>query len=295
MRQEGAEDIVTVTLTVPPSSGALALFQHVSIKRSAGGEPLLPVLWSDNDVTLWPGESLTLTATLAASGAESQGAGRGAGRRGERMERSDPQCPGRREPDVRADRAHAGARTRYHRLDAPLGAVLSNPQRRSRRGPHACGTPCREHCPQVPFHFRDAAIGQHAPRRHPQPEPSVPFGHDQSAGRHHGGGDGGGEQQERLCLRCLRRTTRCHAARPGRELLRGTGGRRRHFRYQPAVVQPDAVVGDPVSGGQGHRLRSPAVLGVGQHGTAGAQATGRPSARCSDSTPTPRCTRGSRR
>ena len=64
MRQEGAEDIATVTVTLPPSSGALALFQHLSIKRSAGGEPLLPILWSDNDVTLWPGESLTLTATL---------------------------------------------------------------------------------------------------------------------------------------------------------------------------------------------------------------------------------------
>jgi exo-1,4-beta-D-glucosaminidase len=70
MRHEGAEDIATVTLTVPPSSKAMALFQHVSIKRSAGGELLLPILWSDNDVTLWPGESLTLTAHLAAPGAE---------------------------------------------------------------------------------------------------------------------------------------------------------------------------------------------------------------------------------
>ena len=70
MRHEGAEDIASVTLTVPPSSKAVALFQHVSIKRSAGGEPVLPILWSDNDVTLWPGESLTLTAHLAASGAE---------------------------------------------------------------------------------------------------------------------------------------------------------------------------------------------------------------------------------
>jgi exo-1,4-beta-D-glucosaminidase len=65
MRHEGAEDVVTVTLTVPPSSKAVALFQHLSIKRSAGGEPLLPILWSGNDVTLWPGESLTLTAHLA--------------------------------------------------------------------------------------------------------------------------------------------------------------------------------------------------------------------------------------
>ncbi|MGH8137247.1 MAG: glycosyl hydrolase 2 galactose-binding domain-containing protein [Steroidobacteraceae bacterium] len=65
MRHEGAEDITTVTLTVPPSSKAVALFQHVSIKRSEGGELMLPVLWSDNDVTLWPGESLTLSAHSA--------------------------------------------------------------------------------------------------------------------------------------------------------------------------------------------------------------------------------------
>jgi exo-1,4-beta-D-glucosaminidase len=67
MRRDGADDIATVTLTVPPSSKAVALFQHVSIKRSAGGELMLPILWSDNDVTLWPGESVTLTARLATS------------------------------------------------------------------------------------------------------------------------------------------------------------------------------------------------------------------------------------
>jgi exo-1,4-beta-D-glucosaminidase len=69
VRHEGAEDIASVTLTVPLSSKAVALFQHVSIKRSAGGEPMLPILWSDNDVTLWPGESLTLTAHFATPGA----------------------------------------------------------------------------------------------------------------------------------------------------------------------------------------------------------------------------------
>jgi exo-1,4-beta-D-glucosaminidase len=69
VRREGAEDIATVTLTVPPSSRAVALFQHVSIKRSAGGELMLPILWSDNDVTLWPGESVTLTARYATPGA----------------------------------------------------------------------------------------------------------------------------------------------------------------------------------------------------------------------------------
>ena len=69
MRRERAEDIVTVTLTVPASSKVVALFQHVSIRRSAGGKLVLPILWSDNDVTLWPGESLTLTAHFAAQGA----------------------------------------------------------------------------------------------------------------------------------------------------------------------------------------------------------------------------------
>jgi exo-1,4-beta-D-glucosaminidase len=68
VRHEGTEDIATVTLTVPRSSSAVALFQHVSIRRSAGGEPVLPILWSDNDVTLWPGESLTLTAQFATAG-----------------------------------------------------------------------------------------------------------------------------------------------------------------------------------------------------------------------------------
>jgi len=28
---------------------------------------VLPIVWSDNDITLWPGESETLTATYSAS------------------------------------------------------------------------------------------------------------------------------------------------------------------------------------------------------------------------------------
>jgi exo-1,4-beta-D-glucosaminidase len=69
MRRKGAEDIAEVTLTVPASARSVAMFQHLSIKRSASGKPALPILWSDNDVTLWPGESLTLTAHFAAQGA----------------------------------------------------------------------------------------------------------------------------------------------------------------------------------------------------------------------------------
>lgn len=69
VRREGAEEVATVTLTVPASSRAVALFQQVSIERAAGGPLALPILWSDNDLTLWPGESVTLTARFAAQGA----------------------------------------------------------------------------------------------------------------------------------------------------------------------------------------------------------------------------------
>ncbi|MGH8199064.1 MAG: glycosyl hydrolase 2 galactose-binding domain-containing protein [Steroidobacteraceae bacterium] len=68
MRRQGTEGIATITLTVPKSSRAAAVFQHVAIKQSAAGKPVLPILWSDNDVTLWPGESLTLTAHFAMQG-----------------------------------------------------------------------------------------------------------------------------------------------------------------------------------------------------------------------------------
>jgi exo-1,4-beta-D-glucosaminidase len=67
LRHEGGGDIATVSLTVPAPSKAVALFLHVSIRRSVGGEPLVPILWSDNDVTLWPGESVTLSAHLASA------------------------------------------------------------------------------------------------------------------------------------------------------------------------------------------------------------------------------------
>jgi exo-1,4-beta-D-glucosaminidase len=68
LRHEGAQDTVTVTLAVPVSSKGVGLFQHVSIKPSAGDHSVTPILWSDNDVTLWPGESLTLTAKYAGQG-----------------------------------------------------------------------------------------------------------------------------------------------------------------------------------------------------------------------------------
>jgi exo-1,4-beta-D-glucosaminidase len=67
-RHEGNDNVTTVTLAVPESTKSVALFQHVSIRRPAQGELVTPILWSDNDVTLWPGESVTLTARYAAQG-----------------------------------------------------------------------------------------------------------------------------------------------------------------------------------------------------------------------------------
>jgi len=67
-RREGEDEVTAVTLSVPESAGTVALFQHLSIRRSAHGDLALPILWSDNDVTLWPGESLTLTARYKAQG-----------------------------------------------------------------------------------------------------------------------------------------------------------------------------------------------------------------------------------
>jgi exo-1,4-beta-D-glucosaminidase len=67
-RREGSEDVTTVTLSVPKSSKAVAMFQHVSIKRDAHGDLALPIVWDDNDVTLWPGESIILSARYASRG-----------------------------------------------------------------------------------------------------------------------------------------------------------------------------------------------------------------------------------
>ncbi|RDS83908.1 glycoside hydrolase family 2 [Dyella monticola] len=67
-QRERNNDVTTVTLSVPASSKAVALFQHVSIKLGARGELALPIRWNDNDVTLWPGESITLTARYASQG-----------------------------------------------------------------------------------------------------------------------------------------------------------------------------------------------------------------------------------
>jgi exo-1,4-beta-D-glucosaminidase len=70
VRREGAESIATVTLSVPESSKGMAMFQHVSVRRAPGGDPVVPILWSGNDITLWPGETVSLTARFSVPNGE---------------------------------------------------------------------------------------------------------------------------------------------------------------------------------------------------------------------------------
>ncbi|HEX5353302.1 MAG TPA: glycoside hydrolase family 2 [Rhodanobacteraceae bacterium] len=60
--RDGDTAVTTVALSNPGNSAAMALFIHLSIRHGADGKAILPVYWSSNDVTLWPGESMQLTA-----------------------------------------------------------------------------------------------------------------------------------------------------------------------------------------------------------------------------------------
>jgi exo-1,4-beta-D-glucosaminidase len=58
---QGANTKTTVTITGTGSQ--VAFFLRASLRKGSGGAEVLPTEWSDNYVTLWPGETLTLTAT----------------------------------------------------------------------------------------------------------------------------------------------------------------------------------------------------------------------------------------
>jgi exo-1,4-beta-D-glucosaminidase len=74
-RGPDGDDVVTsVTITNPASNPAVAFFLRADVRRgNAGGaaqpgdNEVLPITWSDNDITLWPGESQTLTAAYRSS------------------------------------------------------------------------------------------------------------------------------------------------------------------------------------------------------------------------------------
>ena len=57
---DGDDDLAVVTLTNPGSS--LAFFVRLRVLQRPGGSEILPSMWSDNYVSLLPGETRTLTA-----------------------------------------------------------------------------------------------------------------------------------------------------------------------------------------------------------------------------------------
>jgi len=68
--------MVTTTITITNTSSAptVGFFLRADVRRGnqdgspeAGDNQVLPVTWSDNDITLWPGDSQTLTATYRSS------------------------------------------------------------------------------------------------------------------------------------------------------------------------------------------------------------------------------------
>jgi exo-1,4-beta-D-glucosaminidase len=61
-RASDGTSTTTVTLRHGGSGKTPALLTDVHLVDGRG-EPVLPVRWSDNEVSLWPGESVTLTAT----------------------------------------------------------------------------------------------------------------------------------------------------------------------------------------------------------------------------------------
>ena len=69
-RTAGDTSVTSVTITNPAAASTVAFFLRADVRRgTAAGQPqagdnqVLPITWSDNDVTLWPGQSATLTAT----------------------------------------------------------------------------------------------------------------------------------------------------------------------------------------------------------------------------------------
>ncbi|HEX3689023.1 MAG TPA: hypothetical protein VHV28_04975 [Solirubrobacteraceae bacterium] len=76
---DGSEDVTDVTLTNMSATTAPAFFIRADVRRGSaagtemapthpGDDEVLPAFWSDNDTTLWPGESETLEVRYAAAG-----------------------------------------------------------------------------------------------------------------------------------------------------------------------------------------------------------------------------------
>ncbi len=68
--RDGSDTATEVTITNVSKSPTVAFFMRADVRRGSssgvpapGDDEVLPVFWSGNDTTLWPGESETLTAS----------------------------------------------------------------------------------------------------------------------------------------------------------------------------------------------------------------------------------------
>jgi exo-1,4-beta-D-glucosaminidase len=73
-RDEGGDAVTTVTIRNTGDRGVPAVFTRADVRRGTadgrrlgGDDQVLPIIWNDNDVTLWPGQSQTLTARYRGS------------------------------------------------------------------------------------------------------------------------------------------------------------------------------------------------------------------------------------
>jgi len=71
---DGADALTSVTITNSTSTPTVAFFLRADVRRGSsegtpapGDNEVLPVFWSNNDTTLWPGETETLTAAYRAA------------------------------------------------------------------------------------------------------------------------------------------------------------------------------------------------------------------------------------
>jgi exo-1,4-beta-D-glucosaminidase len=63
-RRSGGQTVTHVTIRNTSSTRTVGFLLRADVRRAEGGDnEVLPIAWSDNDITLWPGESQTLTAT----------------------------------------------------------------------------------------------------------------------------------------------------------------------------------------------------------------------------------------
>jgi exo-1,4-beta-D-glucosaminidase len=62
--RDGDDDVTVVRVRTAGRGPAPAFFLRADVRRGplGGDDQVLPIRWSDNDQTIWPGQQLTLTA-----------------------------------------------------------------------------------------------------------------------------------------------------------------------------------------------------------------------------------------